>query len=158
MTTKQQRSVSKAKAKPKKVEPAPPPPRKDPSVHAVDEAHSDNNGEIYNILDATIGHIAVIHSVAGAVRGNHYHKEDDQWIYVLQGRMAVRAVDPVTEEKWSYYVEEGQLEYMPPGVAHAYWFPKDTLFLNITPRPRDMEIKDQTIPWEVWDGPPRGGM
>ena len=155
MTKKQQRSVSKAKAKPK---PAPPPPRKDPSVHAVEEAFSDNNGEIYNIIDAAIGHIAAIHSVAGAVRGNHYHKEDDQWIYVVRGRMAVRAVDPVTEEKWSYYVEEGQLEYMPPGIAHAYWFPKDTLFLNITPRPRDMEIKDQTIPWEVWNGPPRSGM
>ena len=159
MTKKQQQSVSKAKAKPKpKPEPAPPLPRKDPEVTDTKAAFKDARGEIANILDAAIGHIAVIRSVAGAVRGNHYHKEDDQWIYVVSGRMATRAVDPVTEEKWSYYVEEGQLEYMPPGIAHAYWFPKETVFLNLTPRPRDMEIKDQTIPWEVWNGPPRPSM
>ena len=155
MTKKQQQSVSKAKAKPKP-EPVPPPAR--PEVISIEVAFSDENGEISNIIERLIGHVAVIHSVEGAVRGNHYHKEDDQWIYVASGRMVVRAVDPVTEEKWNYYVEEGQLEYMPAGIAHAYWFPKETTFLNMTPRPRDMEIKDQTIPWEVWDGPPRSGM
>ena len=124
----------------------------------VEIAFDDKNGEIANIIDGSFGHLAVIHSVEGAVRGNHYHKEDKQWIYVARGRMATRAVDPVTEEKWSYMVEEGQLEYMPPGIAHAYWFPKDTIFLNITPRPRDPKIQDQTIPWKVWDGPPGKSM
>jgi quercetin dioxygenase-like cupin family protein len=148
---------------PKKVQkvtpkPAPPSPPKEPAVRAIEIAFEDDNGEIANILDVAIGHVAVIRSVAGAVRGNHYHKQDEQWIYVASGRMVVRAIDPVTERQWNYYVEEGELEYMPPGIAHAYYFPKETLFLNMTPRPRDPKLEGQTVPWEVWDGPARGSM
>ena len=43
------------------------------TVTKPEVAFSDDRGDITNILDEPITHVAVITSAAGAVRGNHYH-------------------------------------------------------------------------------------
>ena len=129
-----------------------------PTVFTPEPAFEDERGVIVNVLEHTaFEHLAYITCNPGAVRGNHYHPNEDQWIFMVVGRMAVRAVDIVTEETWNYMVEEGQLEYMPPGIAHAYHFPKETVFINVTPRGRrdadNNEREGATVPYEVWHGP-----
>jgi len=136
---------------------APEPPTLRPVVTTIEIAHMDERGAIRNVIqDIRFQHIGVIHSVAGALRGNHYHPDQDQYIYVVQGRMFARAIHIVTEETVAYYVEEGQLEYMPPKWAHVYSFPLDTIFLNITPKGRRAlgeEIEGVTVPFKVWEPP-----
>jgi dTDP-4-dehydrorhamnose 3,5-epimerase-like enzyme len=128
-----------------------------PAVTTVEVAFEDERGDIRNIIQGgNLQHVAVITTVKGALRGNHYHPKQDQFIYVVQGRMFTRAIHVVTEEAVDYYIEEGQLEYMPPMWAHVYSFPLDTIFLNITPtgrRDAGGEIEGVTVPFKVWEPP-----
>ncbi len=135
----------------------------EPKVFSPEPAFEDERGVIVNVLEhQQFEHLAFITSTEGSVRGNHFHANEDQWLFIVSGRMAVRAIDIITEEKWNYMVEEGQLEYMPPGIAHAYYFPMDTVMLNITPKGRrdadNEERTEATTPWEVWHGPGSGTM
>lgn len=48
----------------------------------------DQRGEIIDILvKENIEYVTLITSVAGTTRGNHYHKETVQSVYVLQGKL-----------------------------------------------------------------------
>lgn len=114
-------------------------------------SYVDGRGSIDNILSGIpITHIAYIFSYAGSVRGNHVHPKDGQYILVLSGRLVsysrlVGVYDASTE-----VVEAGPgtLLYCPPNVAHKYYFPEHTTFLNLSTGTRgDYEV--DTIPYEV---------
>ena len=48
----------------------------------------DDRGFIKDILtNETIEHVTVIHSKKGVVRGNHYHKDTIQWVYLHSGKL-----------------------------------------------------------------------
>ena len=51
-----------------------------PSAPCVDE-----RGQLQNLLDAPLGSVVLIHSVPGAVRGNHYHKTDYHYCWLQSG-------------------------------------------------------------------------
>ena len=130
----------------------------EPKVYEPEVAFEDERGYIINIVEhSTFAHVAIISSASGSIRGNHYHPDQAQWLYVVSGRMVTRAVDVISGQRWNHYVEKKHMEYMPPGIAHAYYFPKNTLMLNITPFGRRHEdgsdIQGVTVPWEVWRGP-----
>ncbi len=116
---------------------------------------SDERGAITNIISGwDIGHVAVITSKAGSIRGNHYHPRDHQFMYLVSG--AYRGVHiPVDREPWllrTILVTPGMLVYCPPGIAHSYQFIDDSIFLNITADPREVErFSDHTIPYDFGD-------
>ncbi|MBI2174371.1 MAG: hypothetical protein HYU33_04170 [Candidatus Omnitrophica bacterium] len=47
----------------------------------------DERGEILNLIDAPFASAAVIRSVKGAIRGNHYHKTDYHYCWLQSGGM-----------------------------------------------------------------------
>ena len=104
------------------------------TVTTLEAAFVDERGEITNVLDKPINHVAVITSKAGAVRGNHYHPEDVQYCYLVSGRFESYAKDmnapggPVEKQM----VEAGSLILSPPMVAHAQVFLEDSVFLALT--------------------------
>ncbi len=104
------------------------------TVTKPEVAFSDDRGDITNILDEPITHVAVITSAAGAVRGNHYHPEDIQYCYLVSGRFESYAKDmrdpggPVEKQM----VEAGSLVLSPPMIAHAQVFLEDSIFLALT--------------------------
>lgn len=52
------------------------------------EIHLDARGKIADVFfDASINHVAIVESVKGAIRGNHYHKETVQSILIINGSM-----------------------------------------------------------------------
>jgi quercetin dioxygenase-like cupin family protein len=52
------------------------------------EIHSDDRGRIADaFFGVNINHVAVIDSIKGAVRGNHYHKETVQSILITKGSL-----------------------------------------------------------------------
>lgn len=62
--------------------------------------------------------ITRIHSVKGAVRGNHYHKETHQWTVILEGTTRVVSMkDGIKEDK---IARKGDLVYHAPGEIHAF--------------------------------------
>ena len=97
-------------------------------------AFSDNRGNITNILDESITHVAIITSAPRSVRGNHYHPEDIQYCYLISGKFESYAKDMndlnSTIEK--QIVGPGNLIMTPPMVAHAQVFLETSVFLALT--------------------------
>jgi dTDP-4-dehydrorhamnose 3,5-epimerase-like enzyme len=95
--------------------------------------HEDDRGVIQDLLE-DVTHIT---TEAGAVRGNHYHRETWQWTIVMKGRllMATGNLDllPLFDER-----EVGPFECVkhPPGWAHAWRALEDTECLVLTRGPR----------------------
>ena len=64
----------------------------------IPQSFSDERGTIENIADGTLGDVAIITSVAGAVRANHVHKDDWHLSYVVRGSMNYFWKDEVGKE------------------------------------------------------------
>ncbi len=114
-------------------------------------SYVDGRGHIDNILSGIpITHIAYISSYQGSVRGNHYHPRDAQYILVLTGRMVSYSVPVGVEGALVEVVEAGPgtLLYCPPNVAHKYYFPEHTTFLNLDTGSRG-DYGEDTVPYEV---------
>ena len=99
----------------------------------------DERGAIHNLLDLPISSIAVITSVAGAVRGNHYHKTDDHYCWLQSGEMRY-AHRPVGSrealEVWT--IKAGQMFYTPPHYEHVMLFTAASVMFAFARHPRDM--------------------
>ena len=97
----------------------------------------DERGEIRNVLDAPIEHVALITSKAGSIRGNHYHPAQVQNDYLVEGKYEyfVKSLEDGKEE--SMVVEAGDLVITPPMVGHAMKFLEDSVFFTFTTGSRD---------------------
>lgn len=122
------------------------------TVKRIKPDFADARGEITNVLEEPINHVAIITSKAGAVRGNHYHPEQMQYVYLVNGKYESVTTD-VREEngkKESIVVEAGDLVITPPMIAHAMRFLEDSVFLNLTTGHRDSdEFKEHTVKFNV---------
>ncbi len=115
-------------------------------------AFEDERGAISNILSGIdIKHIAIITSKKGSVRGFHYHPEQEQYIFVLEGEMlAYSKALEADKPTHSLLLKKNYLAYCPPNVAHVYKALTDVVFLNITTGTRG-DYGNDTIAykWEI---------
>src|SRR4051794_13315460 len=78
-------------------------------------------GELAQLWDADEGmrYLAFIELKAGTVRGNHYHKNKEEWVYMMSGqvRLVVEEVDSKKREEVN--IKKGDLVFIRTGVAHA---------------------------------------
>lgn len=99
----------------------------------------DDRGQIQNLLDLPLESVAVIRSVKGAVRGNHYHKTDFHYCWLQSGGM-VYLHRPIGEaqapQRWT--IKPGQLFYTPPMYEHAMHFTEDSVLLVFARNNREM--------------------
>jgi quercetin dioxygenase-like cupin family protein len=52
----------------------------------LESAFADERGAITDVLEGEeVEHVTVIDSLPGSVRGNHFHRETYQWVYVVSG-------------------------------------------------------------------------
>ena len=99
----------------------------------------DARGEIRELIEAAFGSALVIHSVKGAVRGNHYHKTDYHYCWLQRCRMLylhrpVGQTGPAP--RWT--IKPGQMFYTPPGYEHAMHFAEDSVLLVFARNNREM--------------------
>ena len=97
-------------------------------------AFSDRRGDIMNLLAVPIQHVALITSKPGAVRGNHVHKTDTHFTYLLSGRCHYTQL--VDGERESCDMEPGDLVLTPAGVPHTMVFSEESVFLALCTAPR----------------------
>jgi len=112
------------------------------TIKKIEPAFSDERGVISNVLEEPIKHVAIITSKAGSIRGNHYHPEQIQYVYLVSGKYESISKDLNKEnaETETITVEAGSLVITPPMTAHALRFSEDSVFLELTTDSRD--IKD----------------
>ena len=99
----------------------------------------DERGEIRNLIDAPFTSAAVITSVKGATRANHYHKTDYHYCWLQSGGL-IYAHRPVGStfppEQW--VIKPGQIFYTPPLYEHVMYFTADSVMLAFARNNREM--------------------
>ena len=108
-------------------------------VHKVKPAYKDGRGVITDIMmKEPIEYVTLISSKKGAIRGNHYHKDTFQWVYILSGQMKLFTQMP-DEEVQSTILDRGAIALTPPLERHAFIALRDTKFMVFTKGPRGGE-------------------
>ncbi len=111
-------------------------------------AYVDDRGSITDILSSPIDHVTVITSRADALRGNHYHKETTQYLYMLRGRMRLTTQRPGGPVQ-SVVLSEGDVIENPPGERHAMRALEESAFMVFSRGPRagaDFESDTYRLP------------
>lgn len=99
------------------------------------KSFADHRGTIEDILEGPIDCVTSIFTKAGAVRGNHIHKETIQWTYVVSGELDVYSGHGTGFTVYG----PGSLISEPPAIPHAWKARKDTVVLVFTRGPRSGE-------------------
>lgn len=95
----------------------------------LSDPFTDDRGEIQDLV-GKVDAVTRIHTVKGAVRGNHYHRFTTQTTYVLSGSLLV------TNGIKELVVGPGELVVDAPGEPHAWKALEDTDCLVFTVGPR----------------------
>jgi len=96
--------------------------------------HEDERGVIHHLIDGVpTTSMLDISCSKGAVRANHYHKDDFHVCYLNKGRMyyyerPVGSLDKPTRIELS----DGDVFYTPPMVEHAMEFLEDSNFICLS--------------------------
>ena len=106
----------------------------------------DQRGEIQPLVDKIMKSAVMIHSKAGSMRANHYHKTDWHYCYVISGEIEYyyRKTNSL-ETKKQINVKKGQMVFTPPMVDHAMVFNVDTTFLTLSRNFRDQKTYESDV-------------
>lgn len=120
----------------------------------IDPAVRDARGDIINVFEGQVGHVALITSKKGSVRANHYHKKDHQYIYLISGAYESHSLSADNASKKQVLkVRPGDIVYTPPLTAHAQKFTEDSVFLALsTLRREEGKYENDTIAFQVIEG------
>ncbi|MEU1762970.1 cupin domain-containing protein [Micromonospora sp. NPDC005652] len=100
-------------------------------VLAPQGIYADKRGRIVTLPTFPTVESTVIESRAGAVRGNHYHRDETHLMYVVSGFMVYIEQD-VEGGLQVVEVRPGESVRTPAGVAHCTFFPEDTTFVALS--------------------------
>jgi dTDP-4-dehydrorhamnose 3,5-epimerase-like enzyme len=105
----------------------------------ITPATSDDRGSIADIFYQTsMQHAAIVESKqAGVVRGNHYHKQTTQSVFVIKGRLRYwwQPVDR-SQPPQSVLVEASDLVTSPPNEIHTMEMLEPNTFIVFSSGPR----------------------
>jgi quercetin dioxygenase-like cupin family protein len=105
-------------------------------VYRPEVSFSDMRGEIIDLLEGEeINAVTIVTFRAGAVRGNHYHRETTQWNYVLAGRISVACVLP-SGDRSDVVLDPGHLIVIGPDEQHAFIALEEATMAVFTKGPR----------------------
>jgi hypothetical protein len=112
----------------------------------LDAPFVNDNGTIQNLLLERFTSAALITSVKGAVRANHYHKTDWHYSYVVSGAVEyfVRPVGSRDRPSQTRF-PAGSMFFTPPLVEHAMFFPEPTTFITFAKNVRDHAHHEEDV-------------
>jgi hypothetical protein len=78
-------------------------------------------GELAQFHDGpeAMRYLAFVELRAGAVRGNHYHKVKEEWIYMISGELLLVVADITSGARERFTITCGDLAFISTGIAHA---------------------------------------
>src|SRR3954465_14632396 len=106
----------------------------------LDKPFTNENGVIQNLVLERFTSSAIIPSVPGCIRANHYHKTDWHYSYVVSGAIEYYWRPVGSKQRPSTQTfEQGQMFFTPPMVEHAMFFREPTVFITFAKNIRDHE-------------------
>lgn len=111
------------------------------------EPYIDERGLIQPLLDVDVASSVLIDSREGAVRGNHYHKEDFHYCYVVSGRLLYvwRSVGHEDKAPNQIEVGPGEMFFTPPMVEHAMLMLEPSVFIAFGGRTRQQQSYEDDL-------------
>ena len=107
---------------------------------SLENAFTDDRGCIQPLVEAVMHSALLIYSKGGTVRGNHYHRTDWHYCYIVSGTMEYYYRPTGSKEPPErVIVKAGQMVFTPPMIDHAMKFPEDTVFLTLSRNARNQE-------------------
>ena len=95
------------------------------------ESHEDERGSILSMVNEKCCNVSLITSQKGSLRGNHYHKETIQFLYVLEGKILV-ASQIKGEKVKKEILESGSMLFNEASESHAIKSLEDSKLLILT--------------------------
>lgn len=90
---------------------------------------ADERGKLIQLVHKGFTQFNIIFSKSGVVRGNHYHKENQEAFYVISGEFEL------TVQKDKLFIihtfSQGDMFLIPPLVIHSFRFLADTLLASM---------------------------
>lgn len=113
---------------------------------ALEKPFADERGAIQPLVEEMMRSAALISSKQGAIRGNHYHKTDWHYCYMISGEMEYyhRPTGSLIKPEL-VIVKAGQMIFTPPMVDHAMKFSQDTSWLTLSRNPRDQTSYESDV-------------
>lgn len=85
----------------------------------------DERGSLRQLVHQGYSQFNIVFSKKGVFRGDHYHKENKEVFYVINGSFELAASkDGVVE---NYTFKEGDMFLVPPYVMHSFNYKEDSL-------------------------------
>jgi len=100
---------------------------------------NDIRGSIVSIVDDVVQNVSLITCNAGAIRSNHYHKEDFHYMYVLEGEIDYFYKELNNDDVRYFKVKKDDIIFTPKNEIHATFFPLRTKLIVSSKLPRDQE-------------------
>ena len=109
---------------------------------------SDDRGSFQGLVNfGTWKEVNIICSEAGAIRGNHYHKNTDELFIILEGKIritlqAVLSDEELDAEKKTVDVQMGDVFKIEKNVNHIFEIKENSKWLNILSQILDKNSPD----------------
>lgn len=101
-------------------------------LQKIKVSHEDERGSITDILDSIdFNGATIIKSRKGCIRGNHFHKETIQYIYVIKGKMKSQS-KKIDEDLIEIILETGDLISHESLEAHNFEALEDSTFIVLS--------------------------
>ena len=84
---------------------------------------NDDRGEIKGIInEGNWEESNLIFSKKGSIRGNHYHKETTELIFLIEGKIEIILMDLIVKKKITLVLEENSILKITPYTLHTFKF------------------------------------
>ncbi len=100
-------------------------------IKKIEPVHTDERGEITDLINEKLNHVGLITSKKDSIRGNHYHKLSIQYNYILSGKIEVtlaKVENPSETEK--VILGPGEFISIQPKIIHKVKAIEDCVFLD----------------------------
>lgn len=119
-----------------------------PKIRKITPFFIDERGEMSHLLEenVSINSAILISCKKGAVRANHFHKKDNHYSIVLEGKMNYFYKDSKSSKIKKILVKKGYCVYTPAKEIHAMKFLEKSLFLALATEQREQDkYEDDTV-------------
>ena len=107
-------------------------------------SHEDNRGSLTGIInEGTWKESNFITSKAGAIRGNHFHKETTELFFIVEGEIKVNLQDIQKPERQEEHLfKKGDIFLIYPNTLHTFEIIKPSSWINFLDKTIDSDSPD----------------
>lgn len=90
----------------------------------------DDRGKLYQLASSGWKQINVIYTKKGVIRGEHYHKTNKEFFFVISGKCILQILDIRTKKTEEKMLLPSDMVIVNPYERHAFLYPEDTILVS----------------------------